>query len=115
MDHYAHVLITPLQIELNAFTAKTCVLDSAKAGGAEIEQMRGVRAELQYRALERAGECERVDHRSLKKQRETALDWGDEPRVVELYRDPELNPGPTVNSMERREKAPAAHEGRFKT
>ena len=38
--------------------------------------MRGVRAELQNRALERAGEHERVDHRSLEKQRKAALEPG---------------------------------------
>lgn len=34
--------------------------------------MRGVWAELQNRALERVSEVERVDHRSLEKQREAA-------------------------------------------
>ena len=34
------------------------MLDSAKTGGVEIEQMRGLWAELQNRALERAGEAE---------------------------------------------------------
>ena len=42
--------------EAEGFTAKTRVLDSAKTGGVEIEQMRGVWAELQNRALERVGE-----------------------------------------------------------
>jgi hypothetical protein len=74
--------------------------------------MRGVWAELQNRALERAGEVERVDHRSLEKQRETALDRGDTLSADELDRDPELKLGPAANSMERREKAAAEREGR---
>jgi len=74
--------------------------------------MRGVWAELQNRALERAGEIERVDHRSLEAQRETALDKGDTLSADELDRDPELKLGPAANSMERREKAAAEREGR---
>jgi hypothetical protein len=88
------------------------VLDSAKTGGVEIEQMRGLWAELQNRALERVGEVERVDHRSLEKQRETALDRGDKLTAEELDRDPELKLGPAANSMERRAKAVAERQGR---
>ena len=61
-NHHAHVLTTTRRLEPEGFTAKTRVLDSAKTGGVEIEQMRGVWAELQNLALERAGEVDRVDH-----------------------------------------------------
>lgn len=74
--------------------------------------MRGVWAELQNRALERVGEVERVDHRSLEAQREAARERGDEVKAEELDRDPELKLGPAANSMERREKASAEREGR---
>lgn len=111
-NHHAHVLTSTRKLEAGGFTAKTRVLDSAKTGGVEIEQMRGVWAELQNRALERVGEVERVDHRSLEKQRETALDRGDTLSAEELDRDPELKLGPAANSMERREKAAAQREGR---
>jgi len=111
-NHHAHVLTSTRKLEAEGFTAKTRVLDSARTGGVEIEQMRGVWAELQNRALERAGEVERVDHRSLEKQRETALDRGDTLSADELDRDPELKLGPAANSMERREKAAAEREGR---
>jgi len=111
-NHHAHVLTSTRKLEAGGFTAKTRVLDSAKTGGVEIEQMRGVWAELQNRALERAGEVERVDHRSLEKQREAALDKGDELKAEELDRDPELKLGPAANSMERREKAAAERDGR---
>ena len=106
-NHHAHVLTSTRQLEADGFTAKTRVLDYAKTGGAEIDQMRGVWAELQNRALERAGEVERVDHRSLEAQREAAQSRGDE-----LDRDPELKLGPAANSMERREKQVAEREGR---
>ena len=111
-NHHAHVLTSTRKLESQGFTAKTRVLDSAKTGGVEIEQMRGVWAELQNRSLERAGEAERVDHRSLEAQREAALERGDELTAEELDRDPELKLGPAANSMERREKAAAEREGR---
>ena len=111
-NHHAHVLTSTRRLESEGFTAKTRVLDSAKTGGVEIEQMRGVWAELQNRALERVGEVERVDHRSLEKQREVAQERGDTLSAEELDRDPELKLGPAANSMERREKAAAEREGR---
>jgi len=111
-NHHAHVLTSTRRLEAEGFTAKTRVLDSAKTGGVEIEQMRGVWAELQNRALERVGEVERVDHRSLEAQREAAQERGDTLSAEELDRDPELKLGPAANSMERREKAMAAREGR---
>ena len=111
-NHHAHVLTSTRKLEPEGFTAKTRVLDSAKTGGVEIEQMRGVWADLQNRALERAGEVERVDHRSLEAQREAALKRGDQLSAEELDRDPELKLGPAANSMERRAKAKAEREGR---
>ena len=111
-NHHAHVLTSTRKLEARGFTTKTRVLDSAKTGGVEIEQMRGLWAELQNRALERAGEESRVDHRSLEEQREAALERGDELAAEELDRDPELKLGSAANSMERRAKAAAEREGR---
>jgi len=111
-NHHAHVLTSTRKLEPEGFAAKTRVLDSAKTGGVEIEQMRGVWAELQNKALERVGEVERVDHRSLEKQREAALERGDAVSADELDRNPELKLGPAANSMERRAKAMAEREGR---
>jgi hypothetical protein len=111
-NYHAHVLTSTRKLEADGFTAKTRVLDSAKTGGVEIEQMRGVWADLQNRALERAGEVERVDHRSLEAQREAALERGDALTAEELDRDPELKLGPAANSMERRAKAMAERQGR---
>ena len=111
-NHHAHVLTSTRKLEAGGFTAKTRVLDSAKTGGVEIEQMRGLWAELQNRALERVGEVERVDHRSLEKQRDAAQERGDKLSAEELDRDPELKLGPAANSMERRAKAMAERQGR---
>lgn len=111
-NHHAHVLTSTRRLEPEGFTAKTRVLDSAKTGGAEIEQMRGLWAELQNRALERVGEVERVDHRSLEAQREDALSQGDALKAEELDRDPEVKLGPAANAMERREMRAAERDGR---
>ncbi len=111
-NHHAHVLATTRRLEAEGFTDKTRVLDAAKTGGVEIEQMRGVWAELQNRALERAGETERVDHRSLEAQRAEALSRGDELTAEELDRSPEVKLGPAASAMERREMRAAEAEGR---
>ncbi len=111
-NHHAHVLTTTRRLEPDGLGAKTRVLDAAKTGGVEIEQMRGVWADLQNRALERAGELERVDHRSLETQREDSLVQGDELTAEELDRDPEVKLGPVANAMERREMRDALREGR---
>ena len=111
-NHHAHVLTSTRKLEAGGFTTKTRVLDSAKTGGVEIEQMRCLWAELQNRALERVGEVERVDHRSLEKQRDAAQERGDKLSAEELDRDPELKLGPAANSMERRAKAMAERQGR---
>ena len=111
-NHHAHVLTSTRKLEPEGFTAKTRVLDSKQTGGPEVDQMRGLWADLQNRALERAGVAERVDHRSLEAQREAALERGDHLSAEELDRDPELKLGPAANSMERRAKAKAEREGR---
>jgi hypothetical protein len=91
---------------------KTRVLDAASTGGPDIEVMRGYWAELQNRALELAGQEERVDHRSLEAQREVALSLGDTLKAEELDREPELKLGPAANAIERRAQLVAESEGR---
>lgn len=119
-NHHAHILTTTRVMTAEGFTDKTRVLDAAKTGGVEIEQMRGIWAEMQNQALERAGwaqgldasDIERVDHRSLEAQREEALDCGDVLSAEELDRAPEVKLGPAANAMERREMREAEVEGR---
>lgn len=119
-NHHAHILTTTRRMEPEGLTDKTRVLDAAKTGGVEIEEMRGIWAEMQNRALERAEqECglqmqalDRVDHRSLEAQREEAVEQGDPLKAEELDRDPEVKLGPAANAMERREMRAAAAEGR---
>jgi hypothetical protein len=111
-NHHAHILTSTRRLEPEGFTEKTRVLDAAKTGGVEIEEMRGVWAGLQNAVLERAAVLERVDHRSLETQREAALERGDTLEAEALDRDPELKLGPAANAIERREMRAAARDGR---
>ena len=111
-NHHAHVLTSTRVLTADGFTDKTRVLDAARTGGAEIEAMRGVWAELQNRALERAGEVERVNHWSLEVQREMAIGRGDALSAEALDRAPEVKLGPAANAIERREMRSAEREGR---
>ena len=67
-NHHAHILVTTREIDGQALGAKTRVLDSPKTSGAEIAALRERWAEMQNAALERSGERQRVDHRSLEAQ-----------------------------------------------
>lgn len=109
---HAHVLTSTRRLEPEGFGAKTRELDAKQTGGPEIESMRGYWAELQNRALERAGEVERVDHRSLAMQREAAVSRGDALAAEVLDRPAEIKLGPAASAMERREKRDAGREGR---
>ncbi|MCF7702128.1 MobA/MobL family protein [Loktanella sp. M215] len=73
--------------------------------------MRNKAAQMQNRALERAGLESRVDHRSLEDQREAALERGEELVVMTLDRDPEIKLGPAANAMERKARRVAEHNG----
>lgn len=111
-NHHAHIMTTTRKLESTGLTDKTRVLDAARTGGPEIEAMRGVWAELQNRALERAGEAERVDHRALDVQRAEALSQGDALKADELDRAPEVKLGPAANAIERRAQREARAERR---
>ncbi|MGA0617685.1 MobQ family relaxase [Paracoccus sp. KR1-242] len=110
-NHHAHVLTTTRAIGAGGFGDKTRILDAGKTGGSEIEVMRGLWAGLQNRALERAGEEARVDHRSLEVQRVAAQARGDAQAAEELDRPPEVKLGPAVNAMERRAQREAERDG----
>ena len=110
-NHHAHILTTTRVLGADGLGAKTRILDAAKTGGAEIENMRGFWAELQNRALERAGQEARVDHRSLEAQRELALDRGDDLAAAELDRPAEIKLGPAASAMEREAMREAERDG----
>ena len=111
-NHHAHILTTTRVLCAEGLTDKTRILDAAKTGGAEIEDMRSLWAQMQNAALERAGQEARVDHRSLEDQHAAALERGDELEAITLDRDPEIKLGPAASSMERKAMREAAAEGR---
>lgn len=110
-NHHAHILTSTRVLAEDGFTDKTRILDAAKTGGVEIEEMRGLWAQMQNHALERAGQDARVDHRSLEDQREAALDRGDDIEAATLDRDAEIKLGPAASSMERKALREAARDG----
>ena len=110
-NHHAHILTTTRVMSADGLTDKTRILDAAKTGGAEIADMRGLWAEMQNAALERAGQETRVDHRSLEDQREAALERGDELVAMTLDRDAEIKLGPAASAMERKALREAERDG----
>ncbi|MDU9007011.1 MobQ family relaxase [Sedimentitalea todarodis] len=110
-NHHAHILTTTRVLASEGLTDKTRILDAAKTGGAEIADMRGLWAQMQNAALERAEIEARVDHRSLEDQREAALERGEELVAMTLDRDPEIKLGPAASSMERKAIREAERDG----
>jgi len=110
-NHHAHILTTTRVLSEAGLTDKTRILDAAKTGGAEIDDMRGLWAQMQNHALERAGQEARVDHRSLEDQREAALERGEELVAMTLDRDPEIKLGPSASAMERKALREAERDG----
>lgn len=68
-NHHAHVLTTTREVGADGFGAKTRILDVKQTSSIEVAAMREVWAEHQNAALERVGDVERVDHRTLEAQR----------------------------------------------
>ena len=109
---HAHVMTTTRVLTQEGLTDKTRVLDAKQTRGTEVTHMRERWAVLQNDALEQHGHEERVDHRSLAAQRETALARGDEQTADNLDRAPEVKLGPVVSGIERREQRAAEREER---
>ena len=109
---HAHVLTTTRALGPEGLGDKTRVLDVKQTGGPEIAHMRERWAEMQNHALERHGHADRVDHRSLVAQRETALAHSDELAADTLDRAPEVKLGPVVSGIERRESRAAERDSR---
>ena len=124
-NHHAHILTTTRTITPEGLDAKTRALHG-QSGSEEIKAMREHWAELSNTALERAGQSERVDHRSLDAQRqeaerdaEDAVKRGNREdaerhrqRVEWLDRPPEPKLGVAATGLERRAQRRAEREGR---
>jgi hypothetical protein len=90
-NHHAHILCTTRRLTPEGFGAKTRELDDQKTG--EVSRWRERWGELTNQALERAGQAERVDHRSLKDQG--------------IDREPLPHLGPAATAIERRTGEPS--------
>jgi hypothetical protein len=109
-NFHAHLMATTRAVRDGALGEKVAIeLDDKiraqrgmESGRREIEQVRALWAETSNRRLERAGETERIDHRSLAEQRQQALAAGDIIRSAELDRAPETKLGWKASAMERR-------------
>ena len=73
-----------------------------------IAQTRPVWEQEVNRALQRAGQQDRVDHRSLAAQRDEALARGDLERAAELSREPTVHRGPQTRQADSTVKQRAA-------
>lgn len=92
-NHHAHILRTTRKVEADGLGAK---LDTEQAGRKrkdDLEQVRERWAELSNKALERAGQSARIDHRTLKEQG--------------IDREPTVHLGPAASGYERRTGEPS--------
>lgn len=95
-NHHAHVLLSMRQMTRNGFrTTKTREWNSDTA----LKAWRAKWADVQNQALSAHGISERVDHRTLKAQRQEALERGEDALAAELDRIPEIHIGPKSRPM----------------
>ena len=101
-NYHAHILTSTRRLGPDGFGEKVRELDSQIAGPKEIERWRERWADLTNKALERAGQSARVDHRSLVAQRLEALASGDMAKAEALDREPTRHLGPVATDDLRR-------------
>lgn len=103
-NHHAHVMVTLRQATPEGLRkTKTREWNSDEL----LKAWREAWAKAQNRALERAGQRDRVDHRTLAAQRQDARARGDRPRAAMLDRQPEIHVGPKARAMSGRGVMPA--------
>jgi hypothetical protein len=108
-NFHAHIMFTTRIVNTDgSFGAKTRVLDDLKTGPDEVIWIRKMVEEKTNQALEAANIDSRVDCRSLKDQRQAALDIGDQELANKLDRHPTIHEGPRVTQIRRE----AAKHGR---
>ena len=106
-NFHAHVMLTLRQATPNGLrNVKTREWNSDEL----LKSWRQLWAEHQNRALERAGVRARVDHRTLKAQREDAERRGDRAEAFALGRKPEIHIGPKANKAATYERAPSSRD-----
>lgn len=108
-QRHAHVMLTDRALDGDGFAGRK---DRTLAGPEGVEAVRASWADHANGALERAGLGERLDHRSLERQRTAAVQRGDEIEAARLDRPPEPKIGPMAAAMIRSGRADAAHAWR---
>lgn len=88
-NHHAHMLMSSRRITPEGFGEKARELDDHERGPIEIEHIRAEWARLANRALERAGQHVKIDHRSFQRQGKKRM--------------PPVHLGPSASAMERRD------------
>ena len=86
---HAHILLTMRRIEGEGFGKKEREWNSKE----RLEGWRESWADQANRALDRAGQSERIDHRTLEAQRDAALEKGDLEAAARLDREPQVHLG----------------------
>jgi hypothetical protein len=99
-NHHAHILCSTRRLTREGFKDKTRELDDKKSG--EVAHWRSRWAEISNQHLEKAGQRERIDHRSLAAQQLAAIERGDIDQAAKLDRLPTIHLGPNVFQMEQR-------------
>lgn len=94
---HAHVMLTTRTLGPEGFQGKNRDWNDKGL----LEGWREAWAHHANRALERAGQEQRIDHRSLEAQRQDALALGDDRKAQDLDREPQPKLGPTAAAMER--------------
>ena len=101
-NFHAHIMFTTRIVNTDgSFGAKTRILDDLKTGPDEIIWIRKMVEEKTNKALEAANIDARVDCRSLKDQRQAALDADDQELANRLDRLPTVHEGPRVTQIRR--------------
>lgn len=106
-NHHAHVLLTMRKATSEGLAAKK----SREWNSSELlSGWRKSWAEIQNAYLERAGHRSRVDHRSLRVQRDEAARNGDRRLMALLDREPEIHVGVRARAASRRGYKPASKQ-----
>jgi len=101
-NFHAHIMFTTRVVNADGtFGAKIRVLDDMSTGPDEILWIRKMVEDKTNQALEAANIDARVDCRSLKDQRQAALDAGDQELANKLDRLPTVHEGPRVTQIRR--------------
>jgi hypothetical protein len=107
-NRHAHILCTTRRFDGEGWSKGKARDWNDKA---LLEHWRESWADAQNDALEAAGYADRVDHRSLEDQRQTALEAGDMARADALDRPPEPVLGVAASAQEKRARIAADRRG----